>query len=216
MVRRSCKRISNNLAREADILRPHTEHIEAASIYLGGGTSNLYRPEDHQRLVDIARSLYSVRADAEITLEGIPQLFTREKLAAMKEAGVTRVSIGVQQLDDAMIKLSGRKQKAQQAFDAIAWCRELGLEVSVDMIFGWPGQTVRGMLVDLEALVASGVGHLTHYELNVAGRSDFARNHRDALPSIEENLVLYQESRRFLESHGFHQGTSLRLGARPR
>lgn len=196
------------LSKEADMLRPHYEKHKVSTIYFGGGTANLYRAEDYAKLVAIARGLYDVSPDAEITLEGIPQLFTREKLAAMKEAGVNRVSIGAQQLDDEMIKLSGRKQTAKQVFDSIAWCHELGLDVSVDMIFGWPGHTVDKMLEDLSALVAAGLRHLTHYELNVAGRSDFARNHRDTLPSIEENLVLYGESKRFLENHGFRQVTA--------
>lgn len=195
------------LEREADRMRPHYEGDKVSTLYFGGGTSNLYRPDEYARLVGIARSIYDVSPEVEITLEGIPQLFTREKLSAMKDAGVNRISVGAQQLDDEMIKLSGRKQTARQVFDTIAWCQELDLEVSVDMIFGWPGQTVEMMLRDLEALIASGLRHITHYELNVAGRSDFAKNHRDALPSIDENLILYHESRRFLERHGFRQGT---------
>lgn len=196
------------LAKEANMLRPHTEHAKVATMYFGGGTSNLYRPQDYAPLIGIARGLYDVSIDAEITLEGIPQLFTREKIFAMKEAGVTRVSVGAQQLDDEMIKLSGRKQTAKQVFDTIAWCHEVGLEVSVDLIFGWPRQTVESMISDLAALVATGLRHITHYELNVAGRSDFARNHRDTLPSIEDNLTLYNEAKRFLEGHGFRQRTA--------
>ena len=195
------------LAKEAEMLRPHTEGEKVATVYFGGGTSNLYRAEDYAPLVAIARSLYDVAEGAEITLEGIPQLFTREKLVAMKEAGVNRVSVGAQQLDDEMIKLSGRKQTAKQVFDTIAWCHEIGLEVSVDMIFGWPGQTVDRMLDDLAALVAAGLRHITHYELSVAGRSDFAKNHRDTLPSIQDNRTLYNESKTFLEGHGFRQST---------
>ena len=79
-----------------------------------------------------------------------------------------------------MIAMSGRKQKAAQVFDAIAWCRRLGLSVSVDLIFGWPRQTTTGMLRDLESVVEAGVDHLTHYELNVGGRTDFAVNRRRA------------------------------------
>lgn len=196
------------LAKEADLLRPHTERDRVATLYFGGGTSNLYRPEDYATLVATARSLYDVSPDAELTLEGIPQLFTKEKLAAMKATGITRISIGAQQLDDEMIKLSGRRQTARQVFDTLAWCRELGLEASVDLIFGWPGQTVDKMLADLRALIAADLRHLTHYELNVAGRSDFAKNHRDTLPSIDDNLVLYHESRKLLQAHGYRQVTA--------
>lgn len=185
------------------------EGDKLASIYFGGGTSNLYKAEDYHKLLGVVRGVFStIPPEIEITLEGIPQLFTREKLEAMKAAGVNRISMGVQQLDDEMIKLSGRKQKAKHVFQTLEWCRELGLKSSVDLIFGWPRQTIELMLKDLEAIVRTGVRHITHYELNVAGRTDFARNHRDELPSTEQNLELYRLSKQFLESHGYRQTTA--------
>lgn len=69
-------------------------------------------------------------------------------------------------------------------------------------------QTVAGMLHDLKAVVAAGVEHLTHYELNVAGRTDFARNRRDELPSPDENLRLYRVGRDFLAANGYRQVTT--------
>jgi oxygen-independent coproporphyrinogen-3 oxidase len=182
---------------------------ELASIYFGGGTSNLYPPDHYHRLLEMVRGVFpTIPDDIEITLEGIPQLFTREKLEAIRAAGFNRISMGVQQLDDEMIKLSGRKQKAKHVFQTLEWCQELGLRSSVDLIFGWPRQTTEKMLKDLDAIVRTGVRHITHYELNVAGRTDFARNHRDELPSIEQNLEMYRVSKQFLESHGYRQATT--------
>lgn len=185
------------------------EGEELASLYFGGGTSNLYKPDDYHRLMTMVRGVFpDIRPKIEITLEGIPQLFTLEKLAAMKAAGINRISMGVQQLDDDMIKLSGRKQKAKHAFQTLEWCQELGLRSSVDLIFGWPRQTIERMLKDLEAIVRAGVCHITHYELNVAGRTAFARHHRDELPSTEQNLEMYHASKQFLESQGYRQVTA--------
>jgi oxygen-independent coproporphyrinogen-3 oxidase len=116
--------------------------------------------------------------------------------------------MGVQQLDDELIKLSGRKQNARQVFRTLEWCDELGLPCSVDLIFGWPRQTITHMLSDLKAIVGAGVPHITHYELNVAGRTDFSRNRRDELPSVEENLEMYRVGRDFLSSHGYRQATA--------
>ena len=129
--------------------------------------------------------------------------------------------MGVQQLDDEMIKLSGRKQKAKHVFQTLEWCQELGLRSSVDLIFGWPRETADLMLRDLDAVVRAGASHITQHELNVAGRTDFARNRRDELPSTEDNLRLYSISREFLESHGqvlrgLRQGPGLRRRLRPR
>src|SRR4029453_9619682 len=197
------------LEREGAMYRPLLAGAPLTSVYFGGGTSNLYRPNQYARLLAIVRGLFpALGSETEITLEGIPQLFTLEKLAAMKEAGCTRVSIGVQQLDDDMIAMSGRKQKASQVFQTISWCHQLDLSVSVDLIFGWPRQTVAGMLRDLEAVVGAGVDHLTHYELNVGGGTDFALNRSHELPSVEETLDMYRVARDYLSDHGYRQATT--------
>lgn len=197
------------LEREGAMYRPFLEGTPLMSVYFGGGTSNLYRADQYARLLQIVRSVFpNLDGETEVTLEGIPQLFTLEKLDAMQAACVSRVSIGVQQLDDELIAMSGRKQKAAQVFQAIEWCRDLGLAVSVDLIFGWPRQTVAGMLRDLDAVVAAGVDHLTHYELNVGGRTDFALNRGHELPSVEETLEMYRTARDFLARRGYRQATT--------
>jgi oxygen-independent coproporphyrinogen-3 oxidase len=197
------------LAREGEMYRRYFAGQQLTTIYFGGGTSNLYKADQYEVLLRTVRDVFPARGpETEVTLEGIPQLFTQEKLAAMKAGGVTRISIGAQQLDDEMIAMSGRKQKASQVFQTIEWCHALGLPVSVDLIFGWPRQTMKGMIRDLEAVVAVGVEHLTHYELNVAGRTDFARNRRHELPSTEDNLEFYRASRDFLRAHGYRQATT--------
>jgi oxygen-independent coproporphyrinogen-3 oxidase len=202
-------RYLNYLEREGEMYREHLGEPALGNVYFGGGTSNLYKADQYGRLVQIVeRVLGKVPPTAEVTLEGIPQLFTREKLEAMKAAGINRVSIGVQQLDDELIKLSGRKQKASQVFQTLAWCHELGLASSIDLIFGWPRQTIGHMLSDLKAIVGADVPHITHYELNVAGRTDFSRNRRDELPSTEKNREMYRIGRDFLLNHGYRQVTA--------
>jgi oxygen-independent coproporphyrinogen-3 oxidase len=125
----------------------------------------------------------------------------------MKEGGVNRISMGAQQLNDELNQLSGRRQKPQHVFQAVAWCQELDLECNVDLIFGWPRQTRELMLEGLEQLVNTGIRHITHYELNIGGASDFALNRRHELPSVEENRRMYHASKQFLESRGFRQLT---------
>lgn len=197
------------LEREGDMYRRFFEGERPASVYFGGGTSNLYKARQYERLLAMVRRMFpELEAGTEISLEGVPQPFTKEKLVAMKDAGITRISIGAQQLADDMIAMSGRKQKASQVLDAIAWSHELGLRSNVDLIFGWPRQTVEGMLKDLETVVQAGVGHITHYELNVAGRTDFARNRRGELPSLDETLTMYRASAEFLRARGYSQVTT--------
>ena len=195
------------LKREGDMFKPFLSGSELASVYFGGGTSNLYKADQYATLMDIVRGVFDISRDIEVTLEGIPQTFSYEKLAAMKACGITRISMGVQQLDNELIKLSGRKQKAEQVFQTIEWCHALGLPVSVDLIFGWPGQTIDHMLTDLRAMVETGISHITHYELNVAGRTDFSRHRRTELPSTEQNLEMYRLGKELLEIEGFQQVT---------
>jgi oxygen-independent coproporphyrinogen III oxidase len=180
-----------------------------AAVYFGGGTANLYLPDQYQRLLDAVRTVFGpLAAGVEVTLEGIPQLFTFDKLSAMRDAGVNRVSLGVQQLADDLIALSGRRQTAAQVFRTIDDCHRLDLPCSVDLIFGWPRQTLERMLADLEAITAAGVGHLTHYELNVAGRTPFAEERRHELPSRAENLEMYRVGSDFLRQAGYRQQTA--------
>jgi oxygen-independent coproporphyrinogen-3 oxidase len=73
----------------------------------------------------------------------------------------------------------------------LEYCQALGLGSNVDLIYGWPGQTIGHMLRDLELVAEYRVPHLTHYELNVAGRTDFARRSRE-LPSMKQNLEMYR------------------------
>lgn len=195
------------LEREGDLFRDQLAGAELASIYFGGGTANLYRAEQYPRLMEIVRGVFEIPPHIEVTLEGIPQTFTHDKLAAMRACGMTRISMGVQQLDDELIKASGRRQKAEQVFRTLESCEALGLPASVDLIFGWPRQTMDHMVRDLEAIAATGVAHITHYELNVAGRTDFSRHRRDELPSTEQNLEMYHVGKAVLESHGYRQVT---------
>jgi oxygen-independent coproporphyrinogen III oxidase len=181
---------------------------EVTNIYFGGGTSNLYRAEMYGSLMQLIRDNVRIADDATITLEGIPQLFSREKIQAIREAGMNRISMGVQQMDDELNALSGRKQRLEHTFDAIAWSQEFGMPCNVDLIFGWPRQTIESMLVGLQRLVETGVNHITHYELNIGGDTDFAMNRQHELPSVRENLEMYHASAEFLRSQGYRQLTA--------
>lgn len=198
-----------SLRREGEMYRPYVEGAPLGSIYLGGGTANLLRASAYSGVLDLVRDvLGGVESDTEITLEGVPQLFTRDKLQAMREAGINRISIGAQQLGTEMIEISGRRQTAEQVLASIEWCHELGLPCSVDLIFGWPRQNVAHLVSDLETLAATGIGHLTLYELNLAGRTDFALRRAHELPSRAENLEMYRVARDMLVAAGFRQVTA--------
>lgn len=194
------------LKREGTIAKPHFERDVLMNVFFGGGTSNLYRADRYPALMDMVRDVFPVvPADIDVTLEGLPALFTQEKMRKIKEAGMTRISMGAQQMNDELNQLSGRKQSARHVIQSVEWARELGLGCNVDLIFGWPRQTVATMVKDLEMLIGTGVEDITHYELHIGGPTDFALNRRHELPSTRLNLELYRTSRDLLLSRGFKQ-----------
>lgn len=198
-----------HLRREGAMLREHLADDRVSGVYFGGGTPNLVRADGYQTLMDMLTDVFpDLPSDIEITLEGLPQLFTREKLVSLKAAGFNRISMGVQQLDADLIRHSGRRQSADQVFRVLDWCEGLGLKTSIDLIYGWPQQTLETMVADLQAAVATGISHLTHYELNVGGRSHFARHMKSDLPSIERNIEMFHTSRQVMQAAGFRQVTT--------
>lgn len=179
------------------------------AVYFGGGTANLYKADKYHQLMDLVRHLFpDTGPEVDITLEGIPQLFTREKVQAIKKAGMNRISMGVQQINERLNSLSGRKQTTKHVTQTLEWAREFGLPCNVDLIFGWPQQTVATMVEDLETVISWGVYDITHYELNVGGPTDFALNRYHELPSTLSNLEMYRVARDLLVSHGYEQITA--------
>lgn len=128
----------------------------------------------------------------------------------IKNCGINRISIGVQQLNEDLIQYSGRIQKKSHLLDILECCKELKIDTSIDLIFGWPKQTKETMLADLEELVKLNIKHITHYELNIGGKhcpSYFAQNLHEIIPSIDETLELYSIARDFLLSNNYRQIT---------
>ena len=196
------------LSMEVDMHRKHFEGCTLESLYVGGGTPNLLHAKDYQRLIDLAERLFPGQAaGVEKTLEGIPQLFTRDKIDAICQAGFNRVSMGVQQLNEGLIRYSGRKQTNQQVFQAIQAFKENGLACNIDLIYGWPEQTVEDMLEGLSQVADCGIQHITHYELNIAGRSDFATRQKALVPSVPQKLQMYRAAQSYLSGRGFVQRT---------
>jgi len=197
------------LKREADMYRDGLKGLPLGAVFFGGGTSNLYKAEKYHELMQLVRSLFpEIKPYVDITLEGIPQLFTREKIQAIKESGMNRISMGVQQVNERLNSFSGRKQKTQHVIQTLEWAKEFGLAANVDLIFGWPQQTVKTMVEDLETVIGWGVYDITHYELNVGGPTDFALNRYHELPSTLSNLEMYSVARDLLTSNGYEQITA--------
>jgi putative oxygen-independent coproporphyrinogen III oxidase len=135
------------------------------SIYFGGGTPSLWAPGEVGRVIEAARQRLGLRADAEITLEANPEDADPARWAAYREAGVTRLSLGVQSLDASELRFLGRVHRAEAAARAVALARAADLSPAVDLIFALPGQDQAAVARSLDGLLDAGPDHLAAYTL---------------------------------------------------
>ena len=147
-----------------------------ATIFFGGGTPNLFSPESIADLLAGVRRLLPLADDAEITLEANPGADDRGRWRAYVEAGVTRLSLGVQSLDDCALRALGRIHDAAQARFAYAAAREAGFaSINLDLMTGLPGQTAEKAVEDLDRLLCLEPDHISWYELTYEPGTPFAR-----------------------------------------
>lgn len=156
----------------------HTERWQGpfATVFFGGGTPSLLPPSAVGALLQAADRLFGLTADAEISLEANPGTVTAASLAGYRAAGVNRLSLGVQSLDDCHLARLGRIHSAAEARQAARWARAAGFaRLSCDLIFALPGQTPADALADLERFLTLEPDHLSCYGLSVEPGTPFAR-----------------------------------------
>lgn len=138
------------------------------TLYFGGGTPSLLSPHSIAEIISAARKYFQLTDNAEITLECNPDDVNKKFAKLIKNAGVNRVSIGVQSLSDKRLNFLGRRHQAQTALDAIQTFIDAGIDnISVDMIYGLPGLTLSEWESELKMLLGYPVKHLSAYMLSV-------------------------------------------------
>jgi len=175
------------------------------SIFVGGGTPSLFDGAVIGRLLEgIARRVELV-ADAEITLEANPGTAEAGRFADYRAAGVNRLSIGVQSLDDARLETLGRIHGAAEALRAYELARMAGFEnINLDLMFGLPGQTTAQAIADLQGVVALGSEHLSWYQLTLEPNTLF--HHRPPqLPDDDSLAEMTDEGQALLADAGLDQ-----------
>lgn len=155
------------LEREAALVSAEAFGTSFNSVYLGGGTPSLLSPRDLARLLETLGSRFAVSESAEVTLEANPEDVTPERIRAWAGAGVNRVSLGVQSLEDRELSAVGRRHDAARARAALEALVTAGFSVSGDLILGLPEQTGASFLRSARALSESGVEHLSVYLLEI-------------------------------------------------
>nr|WP_298927814.1 radical SAM family heme chaperone HemW [uncultured Erythrobacter sp.] len=148
------------------------------SIFFGGGTPSLMPPELAASLLNEAEKLWGFEADIEITLEANPSSVEAANFASLSSAGINRVSLGVQSLDDATLQWLGRLHHSQEALDALETAQEHFARVNFDLIYALPDQTADQWKSQLSKAIGFGTSHLSLYQLTIEPGTRFATDVR--------------------------------------
>jgi putative oxygen-independent coproporphyrinogen III oxidase len=188
------------------------------SIFIGGGTPSLFSPESIDRLLSGIRARLTLEPDAEITLEANPGTVEAARFRGFRDAGVNRISVGVQSFDERMLKALGRIHDAAEARRAVEAALASFDNVNLDLMYGLPAQTLAMAQADLEQGIATGVPHLSAYQLTIEPNTVFFSK-RPTLPEHDACADMQLEIEKLLLSHGYeHYETSAfaRAGRRSR
>ncbi|WP_022672607.1 radical SAM family heme chaperone HemW [Novosphingopyxis baekryungensis] len=163
-----------DMAHEAALMPGRT----LGSIFFGGGTPSLMPPTLVARLIDAATTHWTPAADIEITLEANPSSVEAARFADLSLAGVNRVSLGLQSLDNAALQFLGRAHDVTEALAALDTAQEQFDRVSFDLIYALPGQTLDAWQAELDRALGFGTGHLSLYQLTIEQGTRFASDVR--------------------------------------
>lgn len=178
------------------------------AVFLGGGTPSLFSAAAIDRLLTAIRTLLPVEADAEVTMEANPGTFEAVKFKGFRDAGVNRLSIGIQSFDDAMLKAIGRVHDANEARRAVEIALATFENVNLDLMYALPGQSRAQSEADMRAAIALAPQHVCAYHLTLEPNTYFHR-HPPALPDDDCAADMQEASESLLAGAGYgHYETS--------
>ncbi|MCG2622235.1 radical SAM family heme chaperone HemW [Arthrobacter sp. I2-34] len=159
-----------------------------STVFFGGGTPTLLPAVDLARILDRARRLWQLEPGAEVTTEANPDSVTPESLQLLADAGFTRISFGMQSAVPHVLKVLDRTHNPARVPEAVRWARDAGLKVSLDLIYGTPGESLQDWEASLEAAIACGPDHVSAYALIVEdGTRLAAQIRRGQVPDIDDD-----------------------------
>lgn len=165
------------------------------TVFLGGGTPSLFSPESIDRLVGGIRARVRLAPDAEITMEANPGTFEKDRFKAFRQAGITRLSIGVQSFDNAHLKALGRVHDRDQAMAAVSEAAQVFDTFNLDLMYALPGQTLQGLTQDIQTALTFAPPHISIYHLTIEPNTVFAK----FPPALPEDDLAYDMMDRITE-----------------
>ncbi len=182
-----------------------SDAIKIRSIFLGGGTPSLFSADSIKDLISRLGHLLEFDRDIEITLEANPGTADHEKFAGYYDAGINRLSIGVQSFDSKHLQQLGRIHTAKEAGRAVDLARRAGFtNINVDLMHGLPNQSVEGAIEDLKRAIDLNPTHISWYQLTIEPNTLFF-NDPPQLPDDEITWEIYSRGLKALEQAGYHR-----------
>jgi len=178
---------------------------EVSTVFFGGGTPSLMQPATVGAILNAIARHWRMARDPEITLEANPTSVEATRFSGYRVAGVNRVSLGVQALDDGQLKTLGRMHTAQEALDAVAIARKAFERYSFDLIYARPGQTEAEWRAELARAISEAAEHLSLYQLTIEEGTPFAGLHAAGklkVPDAEHARILYDVTQEVCAAHG--------------
>ncbi|MGL4666507.1 MAG: radical SAM family heme chaperone HemW [Saezia sp.] len=170
------------LLADLSVAAKEVKHREVKSIFIGGGTPSLMEPEILAELLAGVYQHLNVASDCEITLEANPGTYEKERFHAFRQAGITRLSLGIQSLNDRYLHAIGRVHNAKQAIEAIEAAQKLFPSFNLDLMYALPEQTLLDLDVDLKEILSFQPPHLSIYHLTVESNTYFSKYPPASLP----------------------------------
>jgi putative oxygen-independent coproporphyrinogen III oxidase len=205
LMRRYVRALERDLAAQAAHLAEEGRPV--TSVFVGGGTPTLLPPGELARLVDRVGRELDLAADVEITVECNPETASAELFASLAEVGVDRVSMGAQSFDPVVLEVLERQHRPERTARAVALVREAGIErVSLDLIYGTPGESEASWGETLTSVLATGVEHVSAYALSVHANTPLGRAvaaGRIPPPDDDVQRERFDELRHVLRGAGF-------------
>ena len=177
------------------------------TVFIGGGTPSLLSEDRMERIFSSLTKTFNIEKDAEITTESNPNSITPEKLKAYRKAGINRLSMGAQSMDDRILNALGRVHKKEDVVNAYEAARSAGIDnINIDLMFGVPEQSLEDVLDSVEQIIELGPEHISLYGLQLEEDTIFYEEYKSGILDVPEEAYerrMYHEAIRELKAAGY-------------
>ncbi len=204
--KRTAQEYLKNLFKEIDFWKEKLSNETIKSVYIGGGTPSIYDSDALVSLTEKIKTSFKLVKEAEFTIEANPKTIDREKLDALKKAGVNRVSIGIQSLNDRLLEILGRAHTADDAREAINLLKETNFKSwNVDLIYAIPNQTIRDWMKTLEEVLSYSPPHISLYSLILEEGTILYNEVKEGIYEMpeDEGYEMFIEAKKLLREKGY-------------